>query len=1015
MIKMKEKFKAKSLLWLLFVCFPVTGLFAQNVVLQGKVTDSLKGTPISGVSVVSAAGAQSLQGTVTDANGHYQLSVPKQADRLVFSYVGMSTQQVMIAGQTEINVKLHAGDEALDDVVVVGYGTQKKGSLTGAISSVMASDIAKRPLTRVEQALQGTTPGVVVASSSGQPGKGLQVRIRGANSITGSNEPLYVIDGFIGGSIESIDPNDIASMEILKDAAATAIYGSRGSNGVVLITTKTGKKGKARLDVGSWFTKAQVPKNLDLMNAYEFAGAVNSQYAAAGQSPAFSQQQLDAFKSNPGTNWQEALEQKPVIQNYDVALSGGSDKVDYRFSFNYLDQPGLILNQYYKRATFRSNVGVKVNDRLSLKFNVGVVLPNDRNTGYAGDIVDPFAQAYQWDPTSPIRDESGNFILRSTYGSNNINPVAQAMNQKVDENSIDLTGTGILTYKITNDLTFTSQNFYQINRNEQQMVYGPGTSQGLVGQDYAAANNGKSRNFQNSNFLTYNKQFGDHSLQATVVYEQASSTGSNVNSRSNNLSSYSLGYYNLGLGFTQLISSGYTNSATQSYVGRVNYNYKEKYFLTASIRDDGSSHLTQKYSTFPAIGLAWDVTKEHFLDHSSVLTHFKLRGSWGIAGNQAVGAYATIPQIGVGGVGTASAYYFDGVSQTPYTPLLTPVSQSLKWENDTQTDLGFDAELFHGILNVTADAYYKHVTDLLYYLTAPEYLGGGTYAANIGSLENKGIEFAISARPINTAKVKWNIGYNMSFNSNKVLSLGDMDNIIVNNIGSAQTGVALVKVGKPLGEFYGYQFEGTWKSSEAEQAAIYGNVPGDSKYLDVNGDSIISESDRVPIGNGTPKYSFGFSSDLQYGDFSLNVLFQGTHGSQIYSGTLPYTMGGQGDARNATNREILNVWTPEHETDIPTFSPTSQNYINSSRYVYDGSYVKLKNVALTYTMPERLLSRAKIKSLQVYISAQNIWTITNYPGYDPEVSNSTNGITQGLETGVIPNPKTYTVGFRLGL
>lgn len=1007
----------KTVHFVLFVCllcFPFAGLLAQQTVISGKVTDSAKGSPIGGASVYLLSGSQRTVGTLTNDQGEYTLKAEKGEDQIIVSYVGMKATQMAINGRQQINFSLQPDNAELDAIVVVGYGTQKKSTLTGSISSVNASEIAKRPLTRVEQALQGTTPGVVVASSSGQPGKGLQVRVRGANSITGSNEPLYVIDGFIGGNIESIDPNDIASMDILKDAAATAIYGSRGSNGVVIITTKSGQSGKPKIEFGSWFTKAQVPKELDLMNAYEFAGAVNDQYAAAGQSPAFTQEQLDGFKNNPGTDWQRALQRKPVIQNYDVSLAGGNQDVKYRFSFNYLDQPGLILNQYYRRATFRSNVAVKVNDRLDLKFNVGVVLPTNRNTDFQGDITDPFAQAYQWDPTSPIRDSLGNFILRSVYGSNNINPVAQEANQQADGNSVDLTGSAVLTYKIAKDLTFTSQNFYEINRNEQQMVYGPETSQGIVGQDYAADNNAKSRNFQNSNFITYDKHFGDHALTATAVYEQSNSTGSNVNARANNLSSYALGYYGLGLGGAQLLS-GYTNSSMQSYVGRINYSYKDKYFLMASIRDDGSSHLTKKYSTFPSVGLSWDIGKENFLAGSHVLTQLKLRGSWGVSGNQAVNAYASIPLIGVGGVETADGYYYDGVARSPYTPLGSPVSSSLKWENDAQTDIGVDAGFYNGLINFTADAYYKHVTNLLYYLTTQEFNGGGTYAANIGSLENKGIEFAITANPVRTSKVKWTLNYNMSFNSNKLLALGDLDNIIVNNIGSAQTGVAVLKVGQPLGEFYGYKYLGTWKSSEAAEAAVYGNVPGDAKYMDINHDSIISEADRMPIGNGTPKYSFGFSSDLQYGNFSLNILFQGTHGGDIFSGTLPYTLGGLGDARNPTNKEILNVWTPENETDIPTFSPSSQNYINSSRFVYDGSYIKLKNVALTYNLPKATMDKLKINSFQVYVSAQNIWTSTKYPGYDPEVTNSTNGITQGLESGLIPNPKTYTVGIRIGL
>lgn len=977
---------------------------------SGTVTDN-KGNPLAGVTVRIK---NSNLGTITDQDGHFRIGVSDPNALLEFSSIGFDTKDVTVGGKTELNVVMQQSTNGLNQLVVVGYGRQIKRDITGATSTVSSDEIAKRPLVRVEQALQGTTPGVLVESNSGQPGNGLSVRIRGVNSITGSNEPLYVIDGYIGGNIESIDPNDIESIEILKDASATAIYGSRGSNGVVIITTKTGKVGKLQVDFGTWFSKAMIPKELPLMNAYDFARAVNAQYATTGQPPGFTQAQLDAFKNNPGTDWQKALQQKPWIQNYDLSLSGGAAAVNYRFSFNYLDQPGLIINQYYKRATLRSNVGVRLNRKIDLQLNIAAVMPQNRNTGFQGDISDPFAEAIQFDPTLPVRDSNGNYNLRSQFGSDNLNPVAQEASQEVDGNSTDITGSGILTYHILDNLTFTSQNFYEINWNEQQTVYGFNTIQYQVGNDYAATNFGKGRNFQNSNFLTYDGHWGNHSLTVTAVYEQANSIGSNVNSRSNNLSTYSLGYWNLGLGSTQVISSGYTNSALQSYVGRVNYSYKNKYLLTASIRDDGSSHLTKKYSTFPSVGVAWNISKEKFLENSRLINNLKLRGSWGITGNQAVGAYATIPTIGTGGIENATAYYYDGTTPSRYTPLQTPVSSSLKWEDDQQTDVGLDATLFSNLVNFTIDAYHKLVTNLLYNLTAPQYLGGGTYETNLGSLENDGIEFGIGVSPIKIGGVTWSTYYNMSFNRNKVLSLGTLNNVVVNNIGSAETGVSLLKVGEPLGEFYGYKFLGTWKTGQKALAATYGNVPGDSRYEDVNNDGIINQGDEGPIGNGTPKYTFGFINDINYNNFTLSFMFQGAGGNQIYSFTIPYTMGGLGDARNATNKAILNVWTPSNQTNIPTFSPSSQNYINSSRYVYNGNYIKLKNLSLTYNFPENLLSNLKVRELQVYVSGQNIFCITKFPGYDPEVSNATNGMTQGLETGVIPNPKTYTIGLRVG-
>jgi TonB-dependent starch-binding outer membrane protein SusC len=1006
----------KALLFLMLVA-SVVHAYAQDLLIKGKVTDT-RGTPLPGASVTIKTTNLS---TITDAQGNFQLKPGAITNPvLIVSYIGYTRQEVS-AGSGFVNIQLKDESHSLNDIVVVGYGTQRKRDVTGSTSSVKAEEIAKRPLTRVEQALQGTTPGVNVVSNSGQPGTGLSVRIRGANSITGSNEPLYVIDGYIGGNIESISPSDIESLEILKDASATAIYGSRGSNGVVLITTKSGKAGKPRIDFGTWFSKAEIPKKLPLMNAYDFARNVNAQYAAAGQQAGFTDAQLEDLKAHPtGTDWQDAIAQKPWIQNYNLSVSGGSEQVKYLFSFNHLDQPGLIPNSYYKRSTLRANIDAKLNEKLNLKVNITTSLPNSRNNSYAGDITDPFAQAFQWDPTSPIRDANGNYILKSSFGSNQINPVAQANNQEDDNSSTNLTGTGILTWKITPDLTFTTNNTYEIGSGFGQTLYGPQTSLGLVGADYAEIRSSKTRSYQNSNFLTYNKTFGQHSLTVTALYEQHGYTSTNVTARSGNLTSYSLGYYNLGLGQTQKTTSGYVEDALISYMGRVNYAYKDRYLFTASVRTDGSSHLVHKYSTFPSVAVGWNMSRENFLKDSKVISDLKLRGGYGVTGNQAVPAFASIPRIlsGTQGPNGTLGYYFDGTKLTIGTPLGAPTDANLKWETDAQTDVGVDAGFFHNRLTISADAYYKKITNLLYNYQSPYYLSGLSYPRNMGSLENKGIELALGGTPVSVGKFKWTSNLTLSFNKNKVLNLGGLDSVVSGNVGSAQSNEVILMVGKPLGAFYGYNYLGTWKTSEAAEAAQFGLKPGDSKYTDVNGDHQYTNADLMYVGNGTPKYSFGFINDVSYGNWTLSFMFQGTHGNQIYSGTLPYTFGGLGDARNATNKAILNAWTPGKETDIPAFSSSSQNFINSSRYVYDASYIKLKNISLTYRFSDVMLSRIKLHTLEVYVSGQNVFTITHYPGYDPEVTNANAGaypaLAQGLETGVIPNPRTYTAGVRIG-
>jgi TonB-linked SusC/RagA family outer membrane protein len=1007
----------KKMLLLLLLGLGLSAAYAQRSPLKGKVLDE-NGAPVPGATVTIK---NTHLTTTTDANGDFQITPGDQKKpTLVISSVGFATQEATAGEDGVFLVKLHSEVRNLNDVVVVGYGSQRRGDVTGAISSVKSEDIAKRPITQAQDALQGTTPGVVVTQTSGQPGASpFSVAIRGYGSITGGNQPLYVIDGYIGGDIESLSPSDIESMEILKDASSTAIYGSRASNGVVLITTKKGHAGKARINLSVWAQKDEIPKELKLMNAFQFAQTVNTQDSMAGSGLSFTQAYIDSIGTNNpgGTNWQKALQTKPWVQNYELSISGGSDAVTYMASMSYLDQPGLILNQSYKRTNFRTNLGVKVTKKLDLQFNVYAILPQSHNTGYAGDLTDPFSQAFQWDPLSPVRDPTtGAYVNEAPYASIQFNPIAQAANQAVDTYSPSMTGTGILTWHILPVLTFTSNNTYSLNSYYNQTLYGPGTSSYLSGSDYAQVSSGRGRSYQNSNFLTFHDVWGGHSLTVTALYEQYNGLSMGDIAKSTNLSTYALGYYNLGLGATQTTTSTYSQDELQSFMGRINYNYKDRYIIDATLRDDGSSHLVKKYATFPSFGLAWNIGKEAFMENSHLFSSLKLRGGYGVTGNQAVGAYATIPQINVGGIESASAYYFNGTTPTRYTPFGGPTSNTLKWEDDAQADVGVDAGFLKGRLNFTADAYHKHISNLLYQLNAPWYNSGLAYSVNLGSMENQGLEFGLGGTPIQTRDFKWTGFFTLSFNQNKILSLGTLDNVEVSGIGSPESDLELLKVGKPMGEFYGYTYEGTWKTSEATQAAAMGNKPGDSKYKDLNGDGqITATGDEGPIGNGLPKYSYGFSSTLTYKNFDLYFMLQGTHGNQVYSESQAYTWGGVGDQRNPTNIQALDMWTPTNQTNFPTYSPTSQNYINSSRWVYDASYLKLRNVSLTYHLPQSLIMRHwGMSNLEIYVSGQNLFTITKFPGYDPEVSNVTGTFTAGLENGVIPVPRSYTFGLRAG-
>lgn len=991
---------------------PAVGPKIQNEIMQEKkitgIVYDINGDPIPGASIIVKG---TTIGTTSDMDGKYTIENVPSGSTLVFSFIGMQTQEVPVSNQSQINITMSEEAIGLNEVVAIGYGVARKSDVTGASSSLKSDEFVKRPITRIEQAMQGTAPGVQVVSSSGMPGKGLNVKIRGANSIKGGTEPLYVIDGQVGGDIASLNPNDIKSMEILKDASATAIYGSRGSNGVVLITTKSGEAGKTKINFNAWWSQSSIAKHLDLMDAYDFARVVNETNISTGGSAAFNETQLQEFKQWGGTDWHKEIEQKPWTQNYDLNMSGGSEAARYRLSFNYVNQPGLIINQYYKKANLRANLDLKPYKWLDVKVNLSYLQPQSRNTDYQGDLTDPFAQANIWDPTSLVRDpETGAYIKNSTYGSNGFNPVAQAESQLEDYTATLVTGMGQLTVHLPiNGLTFTTTNSYTRNNTTKQSLRDSNTDEGMVNGARATVKSQKIISWQNSNYFTYQRTFDDHSLTAILLYEQSQYEEIWHQGEARNLSTESLGYYNLGLGASQQTTSGYTADALQSYMARVYYSFKEKYMVTASWRIDGSSRLTDKYSNFPSVALGWNIAKEKFLEDSPVISGLKIRASYGLTGNQAVGAFATIPRIKVD-----KPYFFDGVTSSVTTPLGAPTSSSLKWEKTKQTDIGIDASFFNGRLTFTMDLYNKDITDLLYQYDSPYYMGGESYDRNMGKLNNKGIELNIGGIPLSNKDFTWSTNLTFSLNRNKVVDLEGLDNVQVNNIGSAQSGISYLKVGRPLGEFYGYKFLGTWKSSEAEEAAKFGMKPGDARYEDVNGDHAYTSDDMQRIGNATPDFTFGFSNDLKYKNFTLNLMFYGSIGQDIYSQSMAYIWGGQGQAKSPTTMEALNMWTPEHETDNPHFSNTSKNFINSSRYVYNGSFVKLKNIALNYTVPQSITKKLFVDNLELYVSAQNLFTITSYPGYDPEVNNGTNALTQGLEMGVIPNPRSYTFGIRVG-
>ena len=975
----------------------------QTQVVSGNVTDS-DGIPLPGASILEKG---TTNGTQSDFDGNFSLDLTDSNATLVVSYIGYSSQEISAVGQEKIKIALLIDAASLDEVVVIGYGTALRKDVTGSTGSVKAEIIEQQPVVRLEDALQGTVAGVAVTSQNGQPGQAMNVKIRGTSSITGGTGPLYVVDGFVGANTQGINPNDIQSIEVLKDASATAIYGSRGSNGVVIITTKSGKSGKLKVDFGAWASIGSFNNNIDLLNAADFATVVNYTDQTTGAPETFSTEQIEGFRENGGTDWQQELQRTAIVQNYDLGISGGGENIKYRFSINHLDEPGTLINQKYKRTTFRSNLDFKISEKLSLKVNLTGFESYGRNNRRGGDLGEPFAQANIWAPTEPVFNEDGGYNIKAAVGSIGMNPIAEQSNRQIDLREKSFAGTTILTWEITDALSFTSTNAYSTFSNVDSEFRGVDTERGFI-QGSANANHESisGYSFLNSNYFVYKKVFGEHSFAATALYEQQVDEVFRFQANADALSTEALGYYNLGLGGTQTVNSSYEDSSIQSYMGRINYGFKDKYLFTASYRYDGSSRLIEKYQGFPSMAVAWRISNENFLKDSEVVSELKLRASYGETGNQAVDPYSSIARIGTG-----VPYFYDGTTPSISTPLGAPAPQDLKWEVAKQTDIGVDASLYNGRLRLSADWYNKDVTDLLYSQTAPLYFGGQDYDTNLGELNNSGFEFSIGGTPINKGDFKWNSSFNISFNTNEVIDLGGLDDIPA---GTGVGNVSFLKVGQPLGEIIGYEFLGTWKTSEAAEAATYGMIPGDAKFTDVNNDLVYNTEDLVTLGNGNPDFSWGFINDFRYKNWSASIFFQGVSGNDVYSRTLAYTWGGQGQAQHPTNADAVNLWTPANETENPKYTSTGKNFLNSSRYVYDATYFRLKNLLIAYKLPIEILSKTAFTNVEIYGSGQNLFTVTDFPGYDPEVTSSNSPITLGTEWASIPNQTTYTLGVRVG-
>lgn len=919
-------------------------------------------------------------GTTSDMDGRFTLEAPEGAI-LVISYIGYHTQEVKVRKRSLLRVVLKEDNQLLDEVVVVGYGTVKKSDLTGAVSGVSNRQYKNQPVQRVENILQGRTPGVEVTATSGMPGASMKVRVRGTTSINKSSDPLYVIDGIISSSgLDGINPSDIQSMEILKDASSTAIYGSRGSNGVILITTKQGSEGKAQVTFDASVGLSTVRKQYDLLNAYEYATALND----IRGSSTISAEDLEAYKNGTkGINWTDLLTRTGITQDYRLAISGGNEKVKYLISGNVLDQEAITIMSDYKRYGIRANIDSEVKPWLTISAKLNASSLHKHNEGGAN-----WLHVTNFSPIMELKDPETGVYNTDPYNMIGSSPYGEMIVNNSDSYSYNLNANLTLLFKIMKGLTLSVQGGYDYDNSPSYSFRSKLDSPGAIN---SASNTNALHNYwQNTNNLTWQKQFGDHSFTAMGVWEISRSWDSQLKGTGSNLNNESVGYWNLGNAAIRDASNSYTEFSLASGIVRANYDYKKRYFITAALRADGSSKFQgdNKWGYFPSAAVAWDIAQESFMSNQHVLDQLKLRASFGVTGNQDIAAYSTLGMLSGAsygwGTSTSSTGYWGYQFATP----------GITWEKTYQYDLGLDMSI--GGFNITVDWFKKQTKDLLFQKQVPKYNGGGTYWVNQGKLNNTGVELSLTTFPIKGA-VTWETSLNASYVKNEVADLAGDDFVLAANYSDLGGPMQIMKPGYPMGSFYVYQ----WKGFDDKGANLYQKADGS---LTTNPTS----DDLVVKGQASPKWTVGWNNTVTWKNWTLNVFFNAATGYDRLNISRFMAASMTGVSRFVTLRDAyFKGW--DHVANkadalYPSLTNTdNKSYANSDFWLEDASFIKLKNISLSYRIPRRVL---KFASVQLSVSAQDLFTITRYKGMDPEVYTSYDG----LDYGAYPIPRTITFG-----
>ena len=1001
-----------------------------QTVITGRITDARTGEPLIGATLVPKSSKE--LGAVTNIDGQFTLTTRvKLPLTLDVQFIGYRSQEVDVYDAAEsVDIELVENTNRLNEVVVVGYGTQKRTQLTGSVVTVKADIFETSQAATLDGALSGQVAGLNVTASSGQPGADSQLRIRGGNSVNASNEPLYVIDGFIyfkdaansttglGGfasglnPLATVNPNDIESVEVLKDVSATAIYGSRGANGVILITTRQGQAGIKRPHISYTYNLgvSNISKTLPLLNASEWAQFQKDYFSNKG---GYTDAEIAAL--GKGTDWQEAVLRTALQQSHELSITGAGDKSRYAFSANYTDQDGIVLNTGFQRYNFHTNVEWEL--REGLHFGVNATYGRSKQQGlttteeqvfnsspYSAGITNSFVYALLMPPVVSVYNADGSYNFTNPYeyayfaiGDHAANPVYD-LNESVAENVNNYLLSNVWASYRIGDLTLKASVGLSSEKLTQNYFSGAYTSLGLATQGIGGTGNRQTDIWQQEYTATYARDLNDNNyIDALAGYTRQTSTSTYSNIRTNHYTNETLKQYNLGDGsgiYTP--QTGISESTLNSLIARVNYTLLNRYNATATLRADNSSRFSKdhRWGWFPSLGLSWNIDQERFLAEVKSIDYLKLRLSGGIVGNQEIPDYAFATSYATGSYAGSSSYSKDNAS-----------NDNLKWETTASYNVGFDLGLLKNRVNIVFDAYYKKTSDLLLVVPVGFASGVTSQLQNVGNVVNKGVELSVNATLLQRRKQQWTVSANAAYNKNEITDMGTTNDII---LGSDKQHI--LRRGESLGSFYGLQFAGIVQQGEdvSKLPTVNGQTPkpGDLKYVDTDGNNRIDGNDRVILGSTQPDLVYGFSSQYSYRGFDVSVSFAGSYGNNVYN-ALQRRLELTGDSYNVLNT-VKDSWTPTNASNTLPLATNARpfSYIES-RYVQNASYLKLRNLTIGYKIRVESL-KTVIESIRLYATASNLFTITPYKGYDPEVSS-------GTDSGIYPSSRTFTFGVNVTL